>query len=183
MKMYMKKKKDFTIVDNKIIRDRSISDGEFRTLVELMSYSFEGSKPFASQETMANEIGKSRETVNAHLRALKELGVIDFKRRGYSTTNLYTIKCEDYLTNGLDISDDFSISDERVSSHDLWEETNTNNTKSNKTEDKKTDVEHTKETETGMEKILKENPFLQRGGTYKNRSGMIKSVGEIINNK
>ncbi|MGA2910690.1 MAG: helix-turn-helix domain-containing protein [Candidatus Microgenomates bacterium] len=94
------KNKDFTQIPNFLIKDKNISDAEFRTLCLLKSYKYgERGKVFPSQATIAGIRGKSRRIINAHLRSLRKKQIIDFKRRGYSQSNIYKFIGEENFTS------------------------------------------------------------------------------------
>lgn len=63
----------------------------FRMYAYLISKDFTGNGIFHSQETMAKELGVCVRTVQRHLKALKELGYITFRRRGFNQTNIYNM--------------------------------------------------------------------------------------------
>lgn len=62
-----------------------------RTYTYLISKDYKGEGIWHSQETMAKELGVSIRTIQRHLKELKELGYITFRRRGFNQTNIYTM--------------------------------------------------------------------------------------------
>ena len=62
-----------------------------RTYTYIVSKDYKGEGMYYSQSTMALELNISVRTLQRHIRALKELGYLTVKRRGFNMTNLYTI--------------------------------------------------------------------------------------------
>jgi len=136
-------KKGFTQIPNSIIKDKRVSNGEFRTLVILYSFKFgKKGKVFPSQKTVADIEGKSRVAVNRRIKRLKDLGYLGAKRRGYSTSNAY----------------DFYTPIVKKTIHHKLKKGCTNNTKVNNTEDKKVNK---KIINKGMKEVLKKNPWIK----------------------
>jgi len=88
--MDMKKRGCFTLIPNEIIVNEKISDAAFRTYVVLRSFKFGDGKVFPSQKTLSRLRARSVRAICGHLKLLKDLGVISFKQRGYSSSNIYT---------------------------------------------------------------------------------------------
>lgn len=124
----MEIKKDFTQIPNTIIRDRRLSDSLFRTYIDLMAYSFGKNKAFPSQKRVASDLGKSRETINRQIAELTKLGYVTKKRRGYSSSNTYDF-CDEVITNGYSNGDSNITSDVFSESHQLSQDSHSNNTK------------------------------------------------------
>ncbi|MFZ3301392.1 MAG: helix-turn-helix domain-containing protein [Microgenomates group bacterium] len=119
--------KNFTQIPNEIILDKSLPDSEFRMYVLLKSYKYgDNGNVFPSQATLARARGKSRESVNKQIQSLRNKGYIDYKRRGYSQSNLYHFICEENFTTN-----------ENKSYHHKLQNVHTNKTVSNNTENNK----------------------------------------------
>ncbi|MFH2062275.1 MAG: hypothetical protein ABIJ43_04800 [Candidatus Beckwithbacteria bacterium] len=154
--MYIDRTKGFTQINNEIIFDSRVSNGEFRTYVLLKSFKF-GSKgkSFPSQQTVASLVDQTRETVNMHVGRLIKLGYISAKRRGYSSSNEYCFICDNNLTNDSNKNITSSV---RKNSYHMLDNRHTNNTKENNTETNNIDF---KVTHNGLKKVLENNPFLK----------------------
>lgn len=85
----------FSIIQAKAVRDSRISDSVFRTLSALGMYSDENGWCFPKQQTIADDIGKTRQTVNEHIGMLVEFGYLEkrpqFRQDGSQTSNLYRL--------------------------------------------------------------------------------------------
>lgn len=62
-----------------------------RTYSFIVSKDYKDQGVFYSQAKMADELKISIRSVQRHIKALKELGYLKVKRRGFNMTNLYTI--------------------------------------------------------------------------------------------
>lgn len=62
-----------------------------RTYTYIVSKDYKGLGIFHSQTTIATELNISVRTLQRHIKALKELGYLTVKRRGFNMTNLYTV--------------------------------------------------------------------------------------------
>ncbi|MDI9215991.1 helix-turn-helix domain-containing protein [Clostridium tertium] len=62
-----------------------------RTYSYIISKDYKDQGVFYSQAKMADELKISIRSVQRHIKALKELGYLKVKRRGFNMTNLYTI--------------------------------------------------------------------------------------------
>ncbi len=123
----MRLKKHFTQIPNMIIKNTNISDSLFRTYVAIRSYAYGQNAAFPSQETLAKDLGKARETINRHVGELAELGYITKSRRGYSMTNRYDF-CDKNITNDSDKSGTSIVTN---ISHQKLQNHHTNNTNNN----------------------------------------------------
>lgn len=97
-------KKNFTQIPNMVIKSKKLPDNLFRTYAALRSYAFGKNKAFPSQQTLANDLGKTRETINRHIVELTALGFISKRKRGYSLSNEYDF-CDELITNEVESSD------------------------------------------------------------------------------
>lgn len=79
--------KGYFSIENKAIID--LKANLYRTYSYIMSKDYKGDGMFYGQETMARELKISVRTLQRHIKALKELGYILVKRRGFNMTNLY----------------------------------------------------------------------------------------------
>ena len=77
----------FTSIRNEVVVE--LKAHLFRTYSYLLSKDYNNKGIFHSQETMAKELGVSIRTIQRHLKELKELGYITFRRRGFNQTNIY----------------------------------------------------------------------------------------------
>ena len=83
-------------VPKSIIEDNNLTDGEFRTLVSLMSFRVF----YGSQSTLADKLGKSRSSIISHFTSLEKKRRIEIKRNPGRTSsvkvvNTSLIKCLD----------------------------------------------------------------------------------------
>lgn len=62
-----------------------------RTYSYLASKDYNDTGVYYSQATMSKELGIHTRTLQRHIKALKELGFLAVRRRGFNMTNLYTI--------------------------------------------------------------------------------------------
>jgi len=146
-------KKGFTQISNRIIFDRRIPDGAFRTFVALRSYKFgESGRSFPTQEKVAELLDRRRETVCRHVRDLIKLGVLRVKKRGYSTSNEYLFDSEEKITNESEGCDKNLTPTEQIHLPELSRKHHTNNTK-NKTKTKNNiEILRRKMVELGLKK-------------------------------
>ena len=91
-------KKYFVQIPHSLIREKKISDGAFRTLLDLMSYRNGNNLVFPSQKRIAKDLDISIRTVITHLKELNELGIVSWQKTGYAKPNLYSINDEKYFT-------------------------------------------------------------------------------------
>lgn len=71
----------FSIIQAKAVRDPRVSDAQLRVLNALGMYSDRDGWCFPSQGTLAEDIGKSRQTVNGYIADLTELGYVEKHKR------------------------------------------------------------------------------------------------------
>jgi biotin operon repressor len=111
--MNMNIKGNFTSIPNSIVRDKELPNYLFRTLVALKSYGYGENLAFPSQRRVANDLGVSRETINRHVKKLKDIGYLKTRRRGYSKSNEYII-CDRNITydrKGCEVNNTSSVMD------------------------------------------------------------------------
>ncbi|HWA51851.1 MAG TPA: helix-turn-helix domain-containing protein [Patescibacteria group bacterium] len=130
MSIYSKPKSDFTLIPNWVIRNRKIPDCVFRVYVDIKSYAYGHHKAFPSQQRLANDLGKRRETINHHTTWLEKHKFILKRRRGYSQTNIYDF-CDETITFSKDKGDKNIIRTVTNSLYQLLETSNSKNTNKN----------------------------------------------------
>ena len=81
----------WTGVPNFILESKEISTGAKLTYAMLLKYAREQDECFPGQDTLAEDIGTSRQSVNAYIRELRTVGLVSVQRRGQGRPNIYTI--------------------------------------------------------------------------------------------
>ena len=81
----------FTQLPNFILRNPELSAGAKATYALFLSYAWHNDRCFPGQETLAQALGMSVGSVNAYIKELEAMGLIEIARRGQGKTNLYTI--------------------------------------------------------------------------------------------
>ena len=81
----------FTQLPNFILRNPDISIGAKTTYSLFLSYAWHNNLCFPGQDKLANAIGMSIGSVNAFVKELESVGLIEIERRGQGKTNIYTI--------------------------------------------------------------------------------------------
>lgn len=85
----------FSIIQGRAVQDGRVTDAQLRTLGALGMYADKDGWCFPSQSSLADDVGKSRKTVNEHIKALVELGYVEsrpqFKKDGGQTSNKYRL--------------------------------------------------------------------------------------------
>jgi len=81
----------FTQLPNFILRDPNLSVGAKATYALFLSYAWHNNLCFPGQERLANDMGMSIGSINAFIKELEALGLIEIERRGQGKTNIYTI--------------------------------------------------------------------------------------------
>ena len=81
----------FTQLPNFILRNPGLSAGAKTTYALFLSYAWHNDLCFPGQETLAQSLGMSVGSVNAYIKELEAVGLIEITRRGQGKTNLYTI--------------------------------------------------------------------------------------------
>lgn len=127
--MNMKKRKNFAQVANAIIRNKDLSDGAFRVFCELLSHRYNNGRVFPSHNTMAKDIGVDVRTIRNHIKQLKILGLVSWKKRGFSKSNEYIINDEKYFTNEYINAEDSFILNRKKISQNIGKNFQTNNIK------------------------------------------------------
>ncbi|MCC6236796.1 MAG: helix-turn-helix domain-containing protein [Dehalococcoidia bacterium] len=82
----------FTQVPNFILRSSSLSMGAKLTYAMFLSYAWHNDFCFPGQETLARDIGVSRQSVVAFIHQLERAGFVQVKRLGLGKTNRYTLR-------------------------------------------------------------------------------------------
>ena len=83
--------KGFTMVPNHLLVSDRISPGAKLAYAMLLKYVWEKDYCFPGQETLAREMGVTRQSVNTYLKELQHQKFIEIKRRGQGLTNLYVL--------------------------------------------------------------------------------------------
>ena len=81
----------WTGVPNFILESKEISVGAKLTYAMLLKYAREMDECFPGQNRLAEDMGTTRQSVNAYIGELKRAGLISVKRRGQGKPNLYTV--------------------------------------------------------------------------------------------
>lgn len=82
----------FTQVPNIVLKSEKLSAGEKLTYAMLLSYAWQNESCFPGQETLAKDMGCTRQSANGYLKGLKKKGFIEIRRRGLGQTNIYVVK-------------------------------------------------------------------------------------------
>src|SRR5260221_12708428 len=77
----------FTQVPNCVLNDSSLSLAAKVVYAKLLSYAWHHDRVFPGEDTIAEEIGTSRQTVNKCISELQTAGLLDVERRGLGQTN------------------------------------------------------------------------------------------------
>ncbi len=81
----------FTQVPNCLLNDKRLSLSAKVVYAKLLSYAWHNDRVFPGQDTMATEIGTTRQTVNKCVTELQAVGLLDVQRRGLGLTNIYIL--------------------------------------------------------------------------------------------
>lgn len=81
----------WTGVPNFILESKEISVGAKLTYAMLLKYARELDECFPGQDRLAEDMGTTRQSINAYIRDLRKAGLISVQRRGQGRPNLYTI--------------------------------------------------------------------------------------------
>lgn len=81
----------WTGVPNFILESKEISVGAKLTYAMLLKYARELEECFPGQGRLAEDIGTTRQSVNAYIRELRQADLISVRRRGQGKPNLYTV--------------------------------------------------------------------------------------------
>ncbi len=82
----------FTQIPNFLLNDKDLSFAAKVVYSKLLSYAWHNNMVFPGQETMAEDIGSKRSTVNKAIKELEVKGWLAIDRRGQGKTNIYTLK-------------------------------------------------------------------------------------------
>jgi len=83
--------KGFTQVPNAILRSKKISPGAKLAYSGLLSYAWDKESCFPGQDTLGEDLGVTRQTVNEYIKELRTKGFIRVKRRGQGRSNIYEL--------------------------------------------------------------------------------------------
>lgn len=125
------KMKNFTQIPNELISNKDINDGAFRTYTVLKSFKYHKNKVFPSQATLAHIRDKTQRTIINHLKLLKRLKIIDYKKRGYSASNIYSFISESNFINSEQNREKDNTTKMKISSPLKCNNFPLNNTKAN----------------------------------------------------
>lgn len=81
----------WTGVPNFILESRGLSVGAKLTYAMLLKYARELDECFPGQGRLAEDVGTSRQSVNAYIKELRGAGLVTVRRRGQGRPNLYTV--------------------------------------------------------------------------------------------
>ena len=81
----------FTQVPNFLLNTKELTFAAKVIYAKLLSYAWHNNRVFPGQETMAEEIGSKRSTVNKAIKELEDKGWLGIERRGQGQTNIYTL--------------------------------------------------------------------------------------------
>lgn len=81
----------FTQVPNHLLNNKDLSAVAKLVYAKLLSYAWNNNLVFPGQETMAEDIGLSKSTVNRGIQELEDKGWLEIQRRGQGKTNLYVL--------------------------------------------------------------------------------------------
>ncbi len=81
----------FTQVPNFILKNKELSIGGKLTYAMFLSYAWNNDLCFPGQDRLAEDMGISRQSANAHIKELKRKGFINITRRGQGKSNLYKL--------------------------------------------------------------------------------------------
>lgn len=84
-------KNGFTPVPNVILESKSLSLGAKVLYALLLRYAWQNSEAFPGQGRLAESTGCTERTIRTYLTELKNAGLISWKRRGLTKTNIYYI--------------------------------------------------------------------------------------------
>ncbi len=79
----------YTIVRTAIVRFPGLSNGAFRTYVDLLSYDWKGDGCFPGLDTLAESQNSTPRAIQNHITELENLGLVVVTRRGQGKTNHY----------------------------------------------------------------------------------------------
>jgi DNA-binding transcriptional ArsR family regulator len=87
----------WTAIPNAVLRG-NLERGPRLLLCVLMSYAYgEKETCFPGQERLADDLNTTPRTIRRWLDKLKEHGLVEYKRKGFSKSNLYVLKVQEYL--------------------------------------------------------------------------------------
>jgi hypothetical protein len=81
----------FTQVPNHLLNSKDLSPIAKLVYAKLLSYAWNNNRVFPGQETMADDIGSSKSSVNRGIQELEDNGWLTIQRRGQGKTNLYVL--------------------------------------------------------------------------------------------
>ncbi len=82
----------FTQVPNYLLNNTTLTMVAKVVYAKLLSYAWHNNMVFPGQETMAQEIGSSKSTINRGIQELEDEGWLEIRRRGQGKTNVYVLK-------------------------------------------------------------------------------------------
>src|SRR5436853_3515383 len=77
----------FTQIPNHLLNSKDLTAVAKIVYAKLLSYAWDNNRVFPGQETMAEDIGSSKSTVNRGIQELEDKGWLAIHRRGQGKTN------------------------------------------------------------------------------------------------
>ena len=88
----MLSQKGFTQVPNHILESRKLSPGAKLAYAMLLKYAWQNDFCFPGQDSLAADMGVSRQSANTYIKELEKKDFIAIKRQGQGKPNIYTLK-------------------------------------------------------------------------------------------
>lgn len=138
----------FTQVDNSVIRSTKLTMQAKCLYAQLLAYAWGGSV-FPGRDRLAKENNVHPNTIDKHMKELKDIGLVEVKRRGLGKTNLYILKdITNLVYENLAVSR-FTVECDTDSHHSV-------NLESHPSVNKEYEVEEDKEEEAAAPQDMKE---------------------------
>ena len=84
--------KGFTQVPNHALESKRLSPGAKLAYAMLLKYAWQNDFCFPGQDTLASDMGVSRQSANSYIKELEKKEFIMIKRQGQGKPNIYTLK-------------------------------------------------------------------------------------------
>lgn len=81
----------FTQVPNFILKKAELSAGAKVTYAMFLQYAWHNDSCFPGQERLAKDVGAAERSMRTYIQELKNLGLLEVRRRGQGKTNVYRI--------------------------------------------------------------------------------------------
>lgn len=82
----------FTQVPNFILTTSKLTIGEKMAYAMLLRYAWQNDFCFPGQDTLAGDMGVSRQSANTYIKGLEKKNYLKIQRRGLGKTNLYELQ-------------------------------------------------------------------------------------------